>query len=480
MVSTPTVAQAAAQLLERCRQEKHLSIAGVAAALGYRSPNSVERIAKGSAGQTACCKFLESARRVYPELFPGEDGGSVHGRAAENAWLRLMRGERGPAEASTRLYRADGMLLGSIGEYYAGMGAASVRALMLNGLNRPLTADLLALARLPGAQVEQCLTRPCRRERLTRASLDMLPLFFCEGYRMTQATGTGPEAWGLAHADVMLVACGREGETPLDMICFTGPGKAMLLPLPGDVTPDRLGLAFMRERETVAARKDPEFQEDYARYLAWCAALEASGPIRQIKEDVGLEQIPTPVLGRALHEGVPAAGDEADALMIAVREMAQICSERWQAWQCRRRTHTQLMRLTALWQFVKTGLMTDHAWCFRAFSPGERMTILRGLKRACAGKRYRLLFLPEEYWQGPGEIACYGSTQLSVIGRETDYNLSGGHAEILLTDRTVVASFIRFFDEELLPLCLPESETLRILDEMLQYLAQCKAQEDDG
>ena len=87
MVSTPTVAQAAAQLLERCRQEKHLSIAGVAAALGYRSPNSVERIAKGSAGHTACCKFLESARRVYPELFPGEDGGSVHGRAAENAWL---------------------------------------------------------------------------------------------------------------------------------------------------------------------------------------------------------------------------------------------------------------------------------------------------------------------------------------------------------------------------------------------------------
>ena len=117
MVSTPTVAQAAAQLLERCRQEKHLSIAGVAAALGYRSTNSVERIAKGSAGHTACCKFLESARRVYPELFPGEDGGSVHGRAAENAWLRLLRGERGPAEASTRLYRTDGTLLGSIGEY---------------------------------------------------------------------------------------------------------------------------------------------------------------------------------------------------------------------------------------------------------------------------------------------------------------------------------------------------------------------------
>ena len=51
------IAQAAFTLVERLRLEKNLSVAEIAAAVGYRSPNSIERIVQGRTGDAGCKNF---------------------------------------------------------------------------------------------------------------------------------------------------------------------------------------------------------------------------------------------------------------------------------------------------------------------------------------------------------------------------------------------------------------------------------------
>lgn len=128
------------------------------------------------------------------------------------------------------------------------------------------------------------------------------------------------------------------------------------------------------------------------------------------------------------------------------------------------------MRLSSLWKFVRTGMLTDHFWGMRAFSISERITILEELRQANRGDHFRLLFLPDSYWNGPGEITCYGKSSLSVIEHHTNYHLAAHHKEILISDKKIIQSFISFFDEVLVPLCQEKMDVASVLEKMLQEL----------
>ena len=470
--------EAAAQLLEYCRLEKGLSIAETAAALGYRSPNSIERIVKGRAGDAARKSFLNQCFSVFPELARLTEYAQIRSPLPEPVWSRLLQGRLVFPAASTALLEIDGHPLGSIGSYYASLHVSSIHVLLLNGLHRPLTTDLSVFLNLPDAKVNHCLTLPYRGDSFSEVVLSLMPLAFNERYHLTRYHGKTGLMTGVFNADIMFIRYRAESTEHMDMILFTAYDKATRISLPAESSLERLGLsAIVRRQYPIIARKDLEFHADYPAYLQWCAELEAIGPIRQIKADVGLEQIPMPVLARALREGTTTSEHDANQLLDIVPEMAEICNRRWQTWHFHRKEHIHMMRLSSLWQFVKTGMMSDHFWGLRAFTVSERILILEELKKAICSKNYRLLFLPDSYWNDIGELSCYGSTQLSFIDRNTSYDLSGFHKELFLTDSKVVQSFIRFFDEFLVPLCSKNVATQTILDEMLHELKNTQRRE---
>lgn len=220
----------------------------------------------------------------------------------------------------------------------------------------------------------------------------------------------------------------------------------------------------------ISCRKDIEFQGDYFKYIQWCAALETIGPIRQLKEDVCLAQIPTPIMALALREGMITPRIYFEQLMGAIAQIATVCNERSNTWHLHQKEYVHIMRLSSLWKFVRTGMLTDHFWGMRAFSISERITILEELRQANHGNYFRLLFLPDHYWRGPGEIICYGKSSLSIIQRHTNYHLSEHHKEILISDKKVIQSFISFFDEVLVPLCQGKTDASSVLEEMLHEL----------
>ncbi len=159
-----------------------------------------------------------------------------------------------------------------------------------------------------------------------------------------------------------------------------------------------------------------------------------------------------------------------EKLMDEISQIATVCNKRNTAWHLHQKNHVHIMHLSSLWKFVRTGILTDHFWGMRAFSISERITILEELRQANSGHHFRLLFLPDSYWNGPGEITCYGNSSLSIIQHNTNYQLCDQHKEILISDRKVIQSFVSFFDEVLVPLCQNKTDTSSELGKMLHEL----------
>lgn len=298
------IAQAAYALVEQLRLEKNLSLAEIAAAVGYKSPNSIERIVQRRTGDAACKKFLDLCSDIYPDLVHLPIESPIALPTGNTCWSQLLQGKLTMPRTTMTLYRSDGQVLGSIGKHYESMNISSISVLLLNGLHRTLAADLVVLLSLPCANVYHCLTIPYKADFLSHAVLSLMPLLFHEHYQLARYSAKQEES-GLLTADVMLVWYQSQDKKCMDMISFTASDRALLLPLPQQLTLEELGLSSVLHGMTlISCRKDIEFQGNYFKYIQWCAALETIGPIRQLKEDVCLAQIPTPIMARALREGM--------------------------------------------------------------------------------------------------------------------------------------------------------------------------------
>ncbi len=467
MPSSP-IAQVAFMLVEQLRLEKNLSIAEIAAAVGYRSPNSIERIVQGRAGNAACKKFLDLCMDSFPDMTPSPVEGPLTLPTCYVCWSQLLQGRLTMPNTTMTLYGSDDQALGSIGQHYESMNVSSLSVLLLNGLHRTLSADLSVLLSLPNAIVYHCLALPYKADFFSSAVLSRIPLLFHEHYHLASCN-VKEENSGLLTADMMLICYQYQGKQCMDMISFTATDSAILIPIPQKLNLQELGLSsVLHEMNPISCRKDIEFQADYFKYIQWCATLETIGPIRQLKEDVCFEQIPTPIMARALREAPPPVNFVKP--MSDISQIATICNKRNAAWHLHQKNHVHIMRLSSLWKFVRTGMLTDHFWGMRAFSVAERITILEELRQANSSNHFHLLFLPDSYWNGPGEITCYGKSSLSIIQHNTNYHLSEHHKEILISDKKVIQSFISFFDEVLIPLCQEKKDVASELEKMLHEL----------
>lgn len=234
-MSYSTIAQAAYTLVEQLRLEKNLSLAEIAAAVGYKSPNSIERIVQRRTGDAACKKFLDLCSDIYPDMihWPIEDPIALP--MCHACWSQLLQGNLTMPSATMTLYGSDGQALGSIGKHYESMNISSISVLLLNGLHRTLAADLAVLLSLPCANVYHCITIPYKADFFSHAVLSLMPLLFHERYHLASYSAKREEP-GLLTADVMLIWYQYQGRECMDMISFIATDRALLLPLPQQLT----------------------------------------------------------------------------------------------------------------------------------------------------------------------------------------------------------------------------------------------------
>ena len=169
----------------------------------------------------------------------------------------------------------------------------------------------------------------------------------------------------------------------------------------------------------------------------------------QFKNDFGIEQIPAAILNDALREG--SFLDDPDAGLFFLVFFA-IMGRRNENTSKRENEYYSVFRESALRKFASTGIMSDHFWGKRSFTPEERIAIFRRIIRRMEDEpNYHLFLLDETHSFTESEITLYGEECLSMIKPHTTYSPAEEHFEILIQQRDYCSSFRVFFLRQMIP-----------------------------
>ena len=211
--------------------------------------------------------------------------------------------------------------------------------------------------------------------------------------------------------------------------------------------------------------------EDFVAYTDQYARLEKGCAIYSIKPDVHFNFVPTQLLYPAIVDGFQQAGIAAgDALAALVNELYRIHEGRVNnAFSGENPVHI-VYSLTAMEQFMRTGVQSDHFFLQRAYTLEERREIVRRmLEHAKAHPNFDIRFQRRDLPEIRSEMTLYDGRGVLLLDGYTSYDLHDDHSEALITLPAFMQSFQRFYTEVLMKkLVLTREESLCELERLLQ------------
>ncbi|MBR4500375.1 MAG: hypothetical protein IKP22_00590 [Clostridia bacterium] len=422
------------KMIVRMMEQRGLSKAGLAYALGYKSATSVTRVMDGTCGKESAGVFLQRMLSCAPLALTAEEkrdlvscldsrelGEENEGLYDAFAYLleNMYRTRCEPVfrelimdkaqEACGEFVRTGIVLFNSVDE---GLSWEIRRAMEKQPF--PITIDhyiLMAqsLTRLPG---------------MVKA---VLPLLHTSNYRCR--TVSIPEEGacrGIFGADAALMTFEYRGGEEKQYLCYMyGDKGAVTIPLPRHVEAEDLFFPMENIRQ-VNGEGVPNPMEGMDRYLSFCCDLERDHAVYQVKPSLGMEQIPSDIL-------INASMDEEGRLPEDLKGLAPLLEYREKNLLSKKKAQYHVFKEEEMKRFVLTGRMNDHPALLRAFTPPERVRILRRLEdRNRKNSNVHLLFFKEGDRWLDDEVTLYEDAGLSIIKPGTDYSPGGHHSETLL------------------------------------------------
>jgi len=212
---------------------------------------------------------------------------------------------------------------------------------------------------------------------------------------------------------------------------------------------------------------------DYAHLLEYYAETEKNREALIYKEDVCFHHIPPDILLHALLDS--SASSEMLEVIPKLRSMQE---KRFHNVMTKRQPTHWVASAKALRRFARTGVQNDHFFAMRPFTVEERIRIFRNLLSMLETNPYFHLYLmrPEDedsfldleatYLEGVG-------LQLTPTG--TDYRITDGWTETMLTEESFCTLYREFFMEELIGQhTCPASDSAALLREIIRELQEEK------
>lgn len=459
---------------------RELSLSKLAQSLGYKSKTSLVRLMDDNTREKSVRQF-ESAMTHAFALTDGELEAlrravqiTLLGRArylAEREMWRFVQGEAAPAEERLTVTDAETGADVDLMARYA--GAEGLRITLVNGHGTTIFPLLRRLLER-GATVEHYIYADDNDAKTICAVNSLLAIFYQKGYSGYVCMGnrydeaTAPQ--GLMESDLMVVRCKRaDGVQWEDVLVFPEPDACTLLTHQGDNAALTRMLGLKHELYTPIKRT--YFQcsalENYIKYSQDYADLERNRAILKLKPDIGVDWIPVQILAAALMEGPLPPEEMGEATIQALYE---IYGRRFHNTFAKHKPAHTIMKRSAMQRFAQTGRTSDHFWAMRPYTPQERVAILSELLNQQQNNPYfHIYFLADEQIIRNAEFALYENLGILMLESDTDYNLAGGHSEILLTHPELMRLFQKFFMDELIKHhVLPEAETVRFLQGLVE------------
>lgn len=465
-------------------EKRGLSIEVMSLLLGYRSPTSLKRILHENVRPATLSDFVRRME-AHMDLSEGESSAldrAVRIRQYGLAWVRerddfraFLQGGSLPAPETLVVEDLEKGEFEPLIQRYSGK-----KELRLHAVNCVYPAFFSALRKLlaeEGSDAVQAI-RASTHDHGSAYIMNMLcSVLRFQNYHgaILEATaGNGPYVRGPWEADVLLCSWQEPGvgETT-ELLTFRTPTRVAAVSLKREGVSLRRLLISLRPELRPLNRSWPAIttMEDYVSYLAELAELEKDAEIWEIKPDPCLVYIPAEVQRAALEEG-PIPAEQLSPVLEALYKTAQARNRN--IFTKRKATHT-ILKKGAMRQLALSGKTMDHFWGFRPYTKEERLRIFcLLLEQAQENRQVHLYFLREDDALRDVNVMLYGSRGILLCNMDTNYDLGGGHSDLLMTPpESFLEEFQRFFMTDLVKeLCLSEGESIEYLTYLLNLVRE--------
>ena len=429
--------------------DHHLTQRTVCDIVGFTSTNHLTRILKRQVSHKLLVRFGHLLLEHHQELALTEEeianlqaccistNLTTDDQTASSIFYSILFRPHTPSqEDGLTLIDASGQPLGSFQSVF---GDARALTLAINGcLDTPLCSILDAMSAHCTLRADYYLlegrtsTQNAKYLRLTWAFL-YKPWFHPHGVR-ADARYAGLCCGNSAFIDADFSSGKRRSFILLPLTEST----AYIFPFPTDHLPFPQ-LLFGSEERIYTLHAAPMERDSYVHYLQYLKNMEYNRGCFLIKAEMCLHMIPPDIQLHALQEGPMA---NYPGLTEALPTLYELEKVRFENNRDKKKHQYYLHTEEGLRHFMETGMESDHFWGFRAFTPEERCTILRGLyERALHSPYVHLYLLKPGLEPVSDEIACYENHGISLLLPNTHYRIGQDHAEVLFRD----PAFCRFF-----------------------------------
>ena len=196
----------------------------------------------------------------------------------------------------------------------------------------------------------------------------------------------------------------------------------------------------------------------YLDFAEECRRLEQNRAIYTIKLDVPLSFVQTDIVASCIMDGFV----EKETL----EDMIRVHQRRFDNYFTKKKVSHVIFSREAMERFARTGRQSDHFFALRSYTPEERVRILQNLRGQEESNPYFHVYFFEDGFQPPAaEVGLYEGVGTLMAKPYTDYNLSGEHAETIISQKEFCARYKAYFMNDLLERhVMNRRETLAGLD----------------
>lgn len=212
---------------------------------------------------------------------------------------------------------------------------------------------------------------------------------------------------------------------------------------------------------------------DYAKFTENYYQMEANRNIYMYKPDLCINYVNADIAKSALIDGVSMSEIELPEIDKVIDELVAIQRKRFNNIFHQKRVTHCIYSANAMKSFAKTGVHTDHFFAMRPFTVTERIEILSHMVNQMEHNPYfNIHLLKDEDTYKMIEATCFEGVGIRFTSANTDYNLSNGHTEAIITQKEFMESFVRFFIDELLKKhTQPVKNTVMLFNALIAELA---------
>lgn len=467
------------QLVKDIQQRHRLSLAELAAMLGYKSQTSIARIMQDKANMESVVRFAQLMKENTALALTVEERDRLD-QALE--YKRLGPVKYAATQILRQLLREDIPLVDPVlvdpqtgrrqtllSRYLPMKG---LKITVINCETMALFSALAVLTRQDRAKVNHYLYSDRSLMRTMLAVRAVLPILhdpnYSGGLTFASREFLLDNPRGILLSDMMLCEYEKDGIPWYDLVIFQNKTEGMRFSFLGT------GAHLLCMLESVKAQaqplRNPEIlgpRGDYTSFLRSCANIERDRMICRIKPDFGFEQVPVDIWRQAFLDGpAVAAGSVGD-----LEELTDICIARQRNAFTKKQHQYHVFKRQAVWKFLQTGRLSDQFWAFRPLTMAERLRTLETiLELSTNNPFFHLHFLRDETLIRNDEILLLDGMAVCIIKPGTDYDLNAGHSEAIITQPEFIQMYRDFFMDSVLAYhVLSDQQTQALLMDMIAY-----------